>query len=90
MLFAGSDGCIGELGRLESGDMAEVYKERIIGLLKHADYQPVRLGQLAKAMDDLFGALTGHDPREAHGTLSVKEQHDHGPKAKKRMAIVGV
>ena len=43
-------GCGGGLGRLESGDMAEIYKERIIGLLKHADYQPVRLGQLAKAL----------------------------------------
>jgi len=30
--------------------MAEIYKERIIGLLKHADYQPVRVAQLAKAL----------------------------------------
>ena len=30
--------------------MAEVYKKKIIGLLKHADYQPVKLGQLAKTL----------------------------------------
>jgi len=30
--------------------MAEIYKKRIIGLLKHDDYRPVRLGQLAKAL----------------------------------------
>lgn len=30
--------------------MAEIYKERIIGLLKHADYRPVRVSQLAKAL----------------------------------------
>jgi ribonuclease R len=30
--------------------MAEVYKNRIIKLLKHSDYEPLRLGQLAKAL----------------------------------------
>lgn len=31
--------------------MAEVYKKRIIKLLKHADYRPVRLAQFARALD---------------------------------------
>jgi ribonuclease R len=30
--------------------MAEVYKDRIIKLLKHSDYEPLKLGQLAKAL----------------------------------------
>jgi len=30
--------------------MAEIFKERIIKLLKHSDYAPVKLGQLAKAL----------------------------------------
>ncbi|HUU19717.1 MAG TPA: ribonuclease R [Sedimentisphaerales bacterium] len=30
--------------------MAEIFKERIIKLLKHTDYAPVKLGQLAKAL----------------------------------------
>ncbi len=30
--------------------MAEVFKSRIVKLLKHADYTPVKLGQLAKAL----------------------------------------
>ncbi len=31
--------------------MPEVFKEKIIKLLKHADYEPLRLAQLAKALD---------------------------------------
>jgi ribonuclease R len=30
--------------------VAEVYKDRIIKLLKHSDYEPLKLGQLAKAL----------------------------------------
>ncbi|MBN2182074.1 MAG: ribonuclease R [Sedimentisphaerales bacterium] len=30
--------------------MAEIYKDRIIKLLKHSDYEPLKLGQLAKAL----------------------------------------
>ncbi|HLB72629.1 MAG TPA: ribonuclease R [Sedimentisphaerales bacterium] len=30
--------------------MAEIFKKRIIGLLQHDDYQPVKLGQLAKSL----------------------------------------
>jgi len=30
--------------------MAEIYKNRIIKLLKHSDYEPLKLGQLAKAL----------------------------------------
>jgi len=30
--------------------MAEIFKERIIKLLKHSDYAPLKLGQLAKAL----------------------------------------
>jgi len=30
--------------------MAEIFKERIVKLLKHADYEPVKLAQLAKAL----------------------------------------
>jgi len=30
--------------------MAEIFKERIIKLLKHSDYSPLKLGQLAKAL----------------------------------------
>ncbi len=30
--------------------MAEIFKERIIKLLKHSDYEPVKLAQLAKAL----------------------------------------
>jgi len=30
--------------------MAEIFKERIIKLLKHSDYEPLKLGQLAKAL----------------------------------------
>ena len=30
--------------------MAQVYKDRIIKLLKHSDYEPLKLGQLAKAL----------------------------------------
>jgi ribonuclease R len=30
--------------------MAEVYKKRIIKLLQHSDYEPLKLGQLAKAL----------------------------------------
>ena len=30
--------------------MAEIYKKRIIGLLQHDDYRPVKVNQLAKAL----------------------------------------
>jgi len=30
--------------------MAEIFKKRIIKLLKHSDYAPLKLGQLAKAL----------------------------------------
>ena len=30
--------------------MREVYKKKILKLLKHADYEPVKVGQLAKAL----------------------------------------
>jgi len=30
--------------------MADIYKKRIVGLLKHTDYQPVRLSQVAKTL----------------------------------------
>jgi ribonuclease R len=35
---------------LKFGWMAEIYKKRIVKLLKHADYTPLKLAQLAKAL----------------------------------------